>query len=172
MLCQNCNKNEATTHIKRIVNGEAMESHLCADCAKTLGYDDIFDSFNLRLPGLFSAFFSDTPFALTAAKTTRCDNCGSSFNDIVNSGAVGCAHCYEVFRDKLMPSVQRIHGRVSHVGRKPLRHETIILPPEDETDNSALIEEKQAELEKAVEQQDFERAAVLRDEINALKEAK
>lgn len=42
MLCQNCGKYEATTHIKRIVNGEATEAHLCSDCARALGYDSVF----------------------------------------------------------------------------------------------------------------------------------
>lgn len=42
MLCQNCGKNEATTHIKRIVNGEPSELHLCTACAEHLGYADVF----------------------------------------------------------------------------------------------------------------------------------
>lgn len=170
MLCQNCNKNEATTHIKRIVNGEATESHLCADCVKSLGYDDIFDSFNLKIPSLFSSFFRDTPFALATTKGLRCECCGSSFDDIVKSGMVGCARCYEIFRDKLMPSIERIHGNTFHAGKTPVMHETIVIPEGENRNNEALINEKTAELQKAVENQNFELAAVLRDEINALKE--
>ena len=49
MLCQNCGKNEATTHIKQIVNGDMAESHLCAECAKNLGYSDMLSGFGLDL---------------------------------------------------------------------------------------------------------------------------
>ena len=45
MLCQNCGKYEATTHVKRIINGESAEAHLCSDCAKALGYNDVFGGF-------------------------------------------------------------------------------------------------------------------------------
>ena len=169
MLCQNCNKNEATTHIKRIVNGEATENHLCSDCVKSLGYDDIFDSFNLKIPTLFSSFFRDTPFALSAAKSVRCECCGSSFDDIVKSGMVGCANCYSTFRDKLMPSIERIHGKTFHAGKTPVMHKTIEVPG-DKKSNAQLIGEKSAELQEAIESQNFERAAVLRDEINKLRE--
>ena len=45
MLCQNCGKYEATTHVKKIINGESAEAHLCSDCAKALGYNDVFGGF-------------------------------------------------------------------------------------------------------------------------------
>lgn len=170
MLCQNCNKNEATTHIKQIINGEATEKHLCSDCVKSSGYDDFFDSFSFRIPNIFSSFFSDTPFALSAAKTTRCDNCGSSFDDIIKTGIVGCAKCYETFYDKLLPSIQRIHGRATHAGKTPVIHETVEEEKVKTTDE--IIAEKNIELQKAIEEQNFEQAAVLRDEIKALKEEK
>ena len=71
MLCQNCSKREATTHIKRVVNGEATEAHLCAECAKKLGYDGFFDDFSLSIPNIFASFFQDSAFALAGAKNER-----------------------------------------------------------------------------------------------------
>jgi hypothetical protein len=53
MLCQNCERNEATTHIKKVVNGETAETHLCADCAAHLGYGDFFSGFGLNLGEIF-----------------------------------------------------------------------------------------------------------------------
>ena len=175
MLCQNCNKNEANTHIKRIVNGEATESHLCSDCAKSLGYDDFFDSFSLRIPNLFSSFFSDTPFALPSGRASRCKTCGCSFDDIISSGLIGCADCYETFHDRLLPSIQRIHGKAPHAGKRPKRRPAVpaeIKKEDSKASNEALIEKKTEEMNKAIESQNFEQAAVLRDEIKALKEEK
>lgn len=173
MLCQNCSKHEATTHIKRVVNGEATESHLCSACARKLGYDGIFDDFSLSIPNIFSSFFGDSAFALTGARADRCEKCGSSFDDIIRTGMVGCADCYERFFDKLLPSIQRIHGRAKHAGKIPVITKTKEAKAEKkEKTTEEKIEELQAQMQKAIESQNFEQAAVIRDSINALKEVK
>ena len=174
MLCQNCNQKEATTHIKRVVNGEAEEHHLCAECAKKLGYDHFLDDFSLSIPNFFSSFFHDTMPALKGAGVEHCGTCGSSFEDIVRSGMVGCADCYDKFFDRLLPSIQRIHGRARHAGKTP--HYTV---EPDEKDAKAQAAEPQTaeqqiaslqqEMLKAIDSQNFEQAAVLRDKIKELK---
>lgn len=84
MLCQNCGKNEATTHIKQVINGDTAERHLCSECAEHLGYDDAFSGFGFDVAGLFGNFFGDAVHSLGAPrKVVRCPKCGSSFNDIV-----------------------------------------------------------------------------------------
>ena len=175
MLCQNCNQNEATTHIKRVVNGEAEEHHLCAACAKKLGYDHFFDDFSLSIPNIFSSFFHDTMPALKGTGVEHCATCGNSFEDIVRSGMVGCADCYEKFYDRLLPSIQRIHGRAKHAGKTPHytvepdeRKEAPAAPKEQTVDEQ--IAALQSEMQKAIDSQNFEQAAVLRDKIKALKE--
>lgn len=171
MLCQNCKKNEATTHIKRVVNGEATENHLCHNCAQTLGFDDFFDDFSLNMPGLFSSFFGDSMFALGESRLDRCKKCGCCFDDIIKSGKVGCADCYTKFYQKLLPSIQRIHGKAVHAGKTPVLHETIDTKKEiaKEKTNEEKISELNTQMKKAIEEQNFEQAAVLRDEIKKLK---
>lgn len=174
MLCQNCSKKEATTHIKRVVNGEATESHLCEDCAKKLGYDNFFDDFSLSIPNIFSSFFKDSAFALASAKSERCEKCSSTFDDIIRTGMVGCADCYDKFYDRLLPSIQRIHGKAKHVGRVPY---TVVPDEKKQPEKKVLskeekIEKLQKDMQRAVESQNFEQAAVIRDEIKALKEEK
>ena len=86
---------------------------------------------------------------------------------------VGCADCYDKFFDKLLPSIQRIHGRTRHVGSVPVTvTETTASAqskPETAEDRIAALE---AEMKKAIEAQNFEQAAVLRDKIKELKEDK
>lgn len=167
MLCQNCKKNEATTHIKRVINGEATQSHLCSACAQSLGYNNFFDDFTFNLPSLFSGFFDDSMLALSESRLERCEICGSSFDDIIKSGNVGCANCYEKFYSKLLPSIQGIHGRVKHAGSVPQSTADVVVPKEKTTEEK--IADMQKEMGKAIEEQNFERAAVLRDEIKKLK---
>ncbi len=169
MLCQNCKKTEATTHIKRVINGEATQTHLCSACAQNLGYTDIFDDFSLNLPGIFSSFFGDTAFALGESRLDRCEKCGSCFDDIIKSGKVGCADCYEKFYSKLLPSIQRIHGKATHSGKVPvITQEKKEEKPREKT-TEEKITELQSQMDKAVEMQNFEQAAIIRDEIKKLK---
>ena len=83
---------------------------------------------------------------------------------------VGCSDCYEKFYDKLLPSIQRIHGKAKHAGKVPPVTESTI--EEKKISTEELILKKEAELKKAIERQEFERCAVLRDEIKELKEGK
>ena len=162
MMCQSCGKAQATTHFKRIINGEVTEGHLCEDCAKALGVNDMFSGFNFSFSDLLSDFFADSPVAALSANSVRCDNCGSSFNDIVKSGRIGCADCYETFFDKLMPSIHRLHGNTKHEGKVPLNAVT------NETDEQSKITALREEMNRAIESEDFEKAASIRDEIKEL----
>lgn len=160
MLCQNCGKCEATTHIKRIVNGEATEAHLCSDCAKALGYNDVFPDFGFNFADMLGSFFNESTVGALSNGIVRCEKCGSTFNDIVKSGKIGCSDCYKTFYDKLLPSFERIHGRTHHEGK------TANQTPEIKKLNKT--DELKAKLEKAVSEQNYEEAAKLRDEIKKI----
>ena len=164
MLCQNCGKNEATTHIKQIINGDMAESHLCADCASHLGYSDMFSGFGLNLSELFGGFLGDMMPSISSGNSPRCPKCGTSFDEIARDGRVGCADCYRTFYDKLLPSIQRIHGKIKHSGK------TVSAAPEQQKVESVeeKIEKLKAAMNDAVAKQDFENAAKIRDEIKAL----
>lgn len=164
MLCENCGKREATTHIKHVENGEARQLDLCSECASSLGYDDLFGGFGFNLSELFTNFFGDNTARLPD-KTARCENCGASFNEIVKTGKVGCAECYRTFYNKLLPSIRQIHGKVTHLGKVPTNLSEVKKPSKEE-----IINRLNQELQSAVDTQDFEQAAVLRDRIKQLKE--
>ena len=162
MLCQNCGKYEATTHIKRIVNGEATEAHLCSECAKSLGYGSVFPDFGFGFSDMLSSLFEPVGIGALSNSVLRCDKCGCSFNDIVKSGKVGCSNCYETFYDKLTPSIERIHGRTHHEGK--------IANGSPVQKKNSKIEELKEKLDAAVDIQDYDTAAKLRDEIKALEQ--
>ncbi len=166
MLCQNCGKNEATTHIRRVVNGDTTQTHLCAECANHLGYGDMFSGFGLNLDDFFGGFLGDTVQKLASPAEQKCPKCGNTFSDIVRSGKVGCGQCYEIFYDKLLPSIQRIHGRIKHSGKQSPGIDTVAESVEEnKVDPVAKLKE---ELAAAIENQEFEQAAVIRDKIREL----
>ncbi|MBQ3928652.1 MAG: UvrB/UvrC motif-containing protein [Clostridia bacterium] len=161
MLCQSCEKRQATTHIKTILNGELKEYNLCPECAQKLGYGSFFGNVGFDLNKLFGSFMD----SFAAEKNTkRCRCCGSSFEDIAKSGKVGCAECYETFYEELQPSIQRIHGRTIHTGK--LAHSA-----GTEVKIRNEIARYKSELQEAVKNQEFERAAELRDQIKELEKS-
>lgn len=160
MICEKCGKKTATTHVKTIVNGKLTEHHLCAECAaKATGWG--FD-FSSLLGGLFGS----------AGKTEvrRCEHCGASFAEITKTGKLGCEHCYETFRTELTPVIQKLHGAAHHVGKKPGGSALRVMPTPGKLQkvDTTPLEQKKRELQKAIEAQEFERAAVLRDEIKEM----
>ncbi len=162
MLCQNCARNEATTHIKRIVGGEASQLHLCYNCAEHLGYADVFSGFGFNISNMLANFFPEFSYSLPSAdESERCPTCGTSFEEVIRTGMMGCADCYESFYEKLRPSLARIHGKAVHSGKTGASYG-------EEAELQNKITELKDEMNRAVVAQDFERAAVLRDEINAL----
>lgn len=177
MICKRCGKNNAEIYYKQTVNGYTEEYALCSKCAEELKKEG---KLNIKLPSVFdgfdSGFGADGFFGLgqmlgmpyVGQKSMRnekkkCTLCASTFDDIVKSGKVGCAKCYEVFSDELKKSVESIHGKAEYMGKRPKRFKV----KETKEDK---IKKLKNEMKSAVKAQEFERAAALRDEIRALED--
>lgn len=172
MLCQNCKKNQASTHITQTINGVQHEYYLCAQCAAQKGYA-FTDGLNFaQLLGSLFGNVSAHPASFSSAEnpsTVRCPTCGASFAEIAGTGKLGCAACYSFFGRQLLPSIERIHGRSSHVGKVPGKPRAAAAPPEaPAVAPKSHKEELEEELAAAVEAQEYEKAAELRDAIKAL----
>lgn len=160
MLCENCGKNTATTHIKTVINGVVTEKNLCGYCAAMGGYSKFV---NNGFASMLSAMFSDE-LATGHIKEHRCECCGTRFSDIAESGKMGCSECYEAFKNKLVPYLKRVHGTTEHLGKR--------LPSQVSALATVTLEDKKeslrAQMLKAVGEENFELAAQLRDEIKKL----
>lgn len=162
MLCQNCQRADATTHLKRISNGEYTEIHLCADCAAALGVTDVFPGFGGAFGELLGAAFSPTDLRRMGNRVLRCETCGFTFEDIARTGKPGCPDCYRVFGEKLKPSLQKLHGRSAvHTGKIPNA-------AGEDTLREHRLSQLKEKLNRAIDEQNFEQAAQLRDEIRRL----
>lgn len=157
MLCERCGKKTATTHIKSNFNGIVEQHHLCSDCAREYSSQN-----SMSLNSLIGSFFGDTLKAQSLTDNRkRCAGCGVCFDDIAETGKVGCDKCYETFLDQLLPSLQRMHGRSRHAGKIP----NGVKKEETTQDRIAALK---AEMKKAIDEQNFEQAAQLRDQIKKL----
>lgn len=169
MTCQGCGQRAATTHIKTVLNGQLTEMHLCTECAKKQGYGHILSDW-----GGFGSLLGGLLGGAPASEEKHCPGCGASFGQISQTGQIGCAECYRTFRTRLIPVIQRIHGTTQHKGKSPggsaLRvadpNRQLAAAPRPAAPNP--IDEKKKQLQKAIETQDFEQAAVLRDQIKEM----
>jgi protein arginine kinase activator len=172
MICQECNQRPATLHFTKIVNGEKTEVHLCEKCAQEKGEMFMFSgesgfTFNNLLAGLLNidtSFKQKNKSTFQQEEILQCDRCGMTFPQFVKRGRIGCSHCYDTFKDELKPVLKRLHsGNWTHNGKIPKRSgEGIQL--------RKRIEDLKGELKNSIIQEEFEKAAYLRDEIRSLEQ--
>lgn len=158
--CRRCAKS-ATLHITEIQEGKAVAVHLCNSCAQEYldeEADQVAGSPPPEVTAKLEALMSDESDA-----DTRCSNCNISFGEFREQGRLGCPTCFEEFREDLMPLLENIHESAAHVGKRPKRS------PSQTVDQSRLIQMRQR-LEEAIDREDYELAASLRDEINVIEQ--
>ena len=76
---------------------------------------------------------------------------------------MGCANCYDIFSDRILPTIRRIHGNTTHMGKNSISYRKVEDKPEDKKQDE--LTKLKAELDTAIKNQEFEKAAVLRDNI-------
>ncbi len=166
MMCDLCGKKKATVHLTEIVDGQMTELHLCENCAreKSAQMEQQFGLADL-LAGL--ADFGK-PVKNVEKTKVQCSNCGLTYEEFRKLGRLGCSQCYVSFHDNLAGLLKRIHGSIQHLGKKPVNFKapTPVAPSPagDEKDLGSL----KAKLQKAIETENFEEAARLRDLIRSL----
>ncbi len=159
MLCSNCSSREADFHYKYIKNGAAGEMHLCRQCAAELGY--IKDSDPIFSPTSFLGELLSIPHFVHAPKETRsCPQCGTAFDSIRRTGFVGCDKCYEVFSKSIDDILSKIQPATTHKGKLSGTQGKKI-----ERDNT--LKNLKEELQRAILDENYEHAAVIRDKIKA-----
>ena len=168
MQCEKCGANPAAVHYKTIVNGVVSETNLCPGCAHELGYDQLTAQpmlgFGLEslLSGMFGQNGAQAP-APSQPGVRECPLCGARPTDITRTGRPGCPNCYTVYAQMIGPTIRRIHGNASHTGRVPLSAGAAIKKRRE-------LADLRARLQSAVEEQEYERAAALRDEIRGIED--
>lgn len=154
MICEHCRERTATTHITETVNGYTKELNLCSLCAAELNYDGFLNGMGVN--GFLNSVFA--PLIESGAQKKRCPLCLKSSSEIAATGEAGCAECYKVFKEELLSSITRIHGKARHIGKRPTY-----------TEKGDKLSEMEEKLRQAIDTEDFETAAKLRDEIREMK---
>lgn len=170
MKCQECHKRPASLHFTQVVNGNKTEIHVCESCAKEKGYmsntEEAYSLHNL-LTGLFNfdtSEMSNQKAPFQKVKDIQCPKCEMTLSEFKRIGKFGCAECYHTFSSQLDPIFRRVHsGNTTHQGKIPKRKGGHLHLKKE---LSAL----RGKLQSLIENEEFEEAATIRDEIKELEQ--
>ena len=152
-----------------ISGGKPQDVHLCDACAQEAGYVqqshvNVNDLLNQFLKS--HAQISDTP-------TVRCTDCGMTWQEFKDTGLLGCPKDYDLFMNQLSGVIERAQSGATHHTGKAVHAATNAAPQKDDAVRlrQAELNRLKKELARAVEDESYERAAKLRDQIRTLENA-
>lgn len=167
MLCDNCKERDAIINLTQVEHDSKVTLHLCEQCAQLKGVETGGTVLKTPLGGFLTALGKGSgagALVPTSGDGLRCPACGSTLRDFRDSGRLGCDQCYVAFDGHLRDLLRRLHGSSQHVG------ERYDLPGSAGTgsDPRSRLLDLKAQLRRAVEGENFELAAELRDRIRVL----
>jgi protein arginine kinase activator len=160
MLCDQCKERDATVQLTQIVESAVTMLRLCEKCAAEKGVETTLAMPKAPLGDFLQAVQQQVNVA--QADAIRCTFCSTTLREFRASGRLGCAHCYLAFETSLRDLLRRVHGNSRHMGRQYVPPEPIV--PE----RSSTLVDLRDRLRRAIELEQFELAANLRDQIKVL----
>ncbi|MEE8143396.1 MAG: UvrB/UvrC motif-containing protein [Planctomycetota bacterium] len=162
MICEICREEVATVHLTEIVNNAKKEIHLCETCAQEKGVAITSQVKNLSIPEFFGQLVESSTQGGEGAQL-ECGACGMTYQQFRATGKLGCPGDYRVFRKEMDQLLRKIHDSVQHRGKVPSRVNS-------EISRRKEIEDLKISLKQAVEREEYEMAAQLRDRIFELEQ--
>lgn len=165
-VCDLCGKNPAVMQLTQVVDNKTTTHHLCESCAAEKGVQTPAPPANLPLADFLAKMGGDQPKGENArGDDLACPFCGLTASAFKEVGRLGCPQCYSTFEESLRGLLRRIHGGTHHVGK-------VYLPPDPSaTEVERRLDGLKRKLQRAIDAEDFERAAQLRDQIRTLEPA-
>ena len=162
MLCQICGKNPASVHFTEIHDNKMSEIHVCERCAEEKGMQASVKKHKFDIADLLAGMVD----AMTHTDEERvghvqCPRCGLLYSSFKETGRLGCSECYTAFQFQLRPLLRRIHGDTRHRGKSPSHGGAA-------ESGTRQIQRLHDDLQRAVEREEFEKAAGIRDEIKRI----
>lgn len=168
MVCQDCKKREAQVHLTQIINNEKQSLAFCRECAAARGFNSPLETVPFPLAEILAGLAKDIAGTTKGSKEALvCNNCSLTFDEFTRQGRFGCGQCYMAFRPRLETIMRKIHGNSLHRGKNPtlaLNGAATATPIKEE-------ERLESQLRKAIEAEDFEKAAEIRDKLRQIKES-
>ena len=164
MPCEQCREREAVIHLTQIVNEQVTTLHLCERCAAEKGVESPGAAPKTPLGTFLAAMGQELPEQTPAPRTGEaCPRCGGSLQDFRESGRLGCSECYRSFEVPLRDLLRRLHGSTHHMGERYAE-----ASGSTAAGDGSQASELREQLRLAVETENFELAAELRDRLRVM----
>lgn len=164
MLCDNCNEREAAVHLQQVKDNAVTSLHLCHQCAAEKGIETGAGAVKFPLSDFLASMGKDQLGQGQGEESGEaCKSCGATLKDFREAGRLGCPTCYDTFETQLRDLLRRLHGSSHHVGEAYLT-----VDPEKVNEQDELVTDLRKRLKQAVDTENFELAAELRDRLRAL----
>ena len=160
MKCEICGLRDAVIHIRQIQKASVNELHICEECAQEKGLIKEEES-EISISNLLSGLIDAKDVTGTVEAVESCPKCGMKAADFRKRGKFGCAECFTTFQRDIRSILSQMAGRTHHVGKLP---RAVAVEDPGRADREALA----VELRDAIEKEDYEKAAVLRDKIKEI----
>ena len=160
MVCDNCHERDAVVNLTTIENNAVRQLHLCEQCAAERGVETTVATPKHPLGEFLQAVQQQS--GQGSGDTGKCGFCGLTMKDFRATGRMGCARCYSTFEPSMRELLRRVHGNPRHIGQ-PYR-----APKDEVLEKSSVLGELREKLRRAIDQEQFEVAAQLRDRIRVL----
>jgi protein arginine kinase activator len=159
-ICQACKQGKATVHVTDLFPNK-RERNLCAECAEK---ERVIVKQPTHTAAILQEFIKHKA-SLGEGDGASCPQCGTTFREFQLRGLLGCPNDYDVFRPLLSPLIERAHeGAGQHVGKRPRGVDA-------DTRRHAGLSRLRRELRDALERENYELAARVRDQIRQLETA-
>ncbi|HXR05296.1 MAG TPA: UvrB/UvrC motif-containing protein [Verrucomicrobiae bacterium] len=161
-MCSICKEKPATVFLTKIASDNTPRNlDLCEDCAKSKGVYNM-DIFSVADADLLLGLGASQQIEQAAGGVeVKCPRCGFTQADFKKSGRLGCPECYQTFAEGLGGLLKTMHKGTRHAGKAP----EALRQSRDLSDRMKTLQNK---LAKAIKDEDFEQAAILRDEIKQM----
>jgi len=161
MLCDDCGERPAEIQLTTIEESEMKTHHLCTVCAAAKGVSAT-PSAKAPLVDFLAQLGKTEQQESSREPSEPCPYCGTTSADFRRTGRLGCAECWAHFDSRLRGLVRRLQGSAQHVGK------LYVHSGSDLGDQLAQLAGMRRRLQRAIETEDFETAADLRDRIREM----
>lgn len=158
MICEVCQNESATVHLTQIIGGKMQKIDLCEKCAKEKG---VADPAGFSLADMLLGLGAAEEIKSNNSESIVCPQCGFTQPDFKKTGRLGCPQCYATFSEGLGVILKDMHKGIVHKGKIPSRAAR-------QQQYQSRLKDLHKELQVAVQSEDYEQAANLRDQISTL----
>jgi protein arginine kinase activator len=162
MVCEKCKKKEGLVLFTEVRDKKKIQMCLCEECAQNQSQCIEKPSFSYSIKSVLSQFLE--MISSQSEKTLQCSKCGMTYQQFQKKSRLGCEEDYVIFEEMLTKILESIHGASQHIGKTPKPSDAIL----EKMTRQKKMDILQKQLEEAIQEEKYEDAAILRDQIKKL----